>query len=66
VDRVTMAALEKSQDAVLDQEKATELSRDATLEGGEVKDAAFIHANPADGDEAWVSLLSLPSLKCFF
>ncbi|PSS25344.1 hypothetical protein M430DRAFT_33094 [Amorphotheca resinae ATCC 22711] len=47
-----MAALEKSQDAVLDQEKATELSRDATLEGGEVKDAAFIHANPADGDEA--------------
>ena len=48
-----MADMEKPK--ISDPEKAVELSRNITSGDGEVKDAIFIHADPNDGDEAYVT-----------
>jgi hypothetical protein len=50
-----MADDEKSRE-VADPEKVTELSRNTTYGEGETKEGAFIHADPNDGDEAFVAL----------
>jgi hypothetical protein len=50
-----MADDERSHEAA-DPEKVTELSRNTTYGEGETRDGAFIHADPNDGDEAFVAL----------
>jgi MFS transporter, ACS family, allantoate permease len=56
-----MTDMEKSHELSSDPEKVTELSRNITYGDGEVQDPMFIHADPSDGDEAFViSLFSNP------
>lgn len=50
-----MADNEKALD-LSDPEKVTELDRNVTYGDGEVQEAMFIHADPNDGDEAYVIL----------
>jgi hypothetical protein len=58
-----MAGDEKSHEAA-DPEKVAELSRNITYGEGETKDGAFIHADPNDGDEAFVGIFfPFPSLS---
>jgi hypothetical protein len=57
-----MADDEKSHEAA-DPEKVTELSRNTTYGEGETRDGAFIHADPNDGDEAFVALFHFSSLS---
>lgn len=49
-----MATDKEKSHIVADPENVTELSRNTTYGDGEVKDHKFVHADPNDGDEAYV------------
>jgi ACS family allantoate permease-like MFS transporter len=54
-----MADMEKSPAVSPDPEKVAELTRNTTCGTGEITDALYIHADPNDGDEAYVLSLAL-------